>query len=57
MFSGNEFNVCAPNDLGYSFQTLLRFGIEHKDCLFCELDLENDYLFFSLSLDFGYLKS
>ena len=33
------------------------FGYEHKDCLFCELDLENNKIFLSYSLDVDHAKS
>ena len=45
MYSGNEIHMYAPSDLEPFFPNLLCFGNEHKDCLFCEFDSENDNLF------------
>ena len=33
------------------------FGYEHRDCLFCKLDLENNKIFLSYSLDVDHAKS
>ena len=40
--------------LSFYFQTLLCFGNEHEDYLFCVLDLENDKLFLSKNLNLGH---
>ena len=38
--------MCAPGDFRLFFpETLLSFGNEYKDCLFCQFDLENDETF------------
>ena len=42
--------------LTFCFQTLC-FRNEHKDLLFCELELENYKIFISISLNLGHLKS
>ena len=57
MISGNEFHMCAPGELSLCFKTLLCLGYEHKDCLFCELDLESDKIYLSQSLNLGHLRS
>ena len=57
MFSGNKFLICAPSNLKLCFQTISCLGNKHKCCLSCELDLENDKICLSWSLDADQLRS
>ena len=51
-------SICVSQvTLSFSFRTLWCFGDEHKNGLFCELDLGNDKAFLSKSLDLGHLKA
>ena len=57
MHSDNEFYMCTPSDLSFSFQALLGFRNNHKDRLLRELDLKNDsILLLSIKLSFMLFK-
>ena len=48
--------MCAESNIKFLFLNFSVLGNEHKDCLFCELDLEKDKIFLSESLNLSHLK-
>ena len=57
VYLGNQFHIRATSDLKLLLSEFIVFRDEDKKIIFCDLDLGNDKISFSYSLELVHLKS